>query len=256
MANSTPPMDDDAAAEAVLMAMSDHRSVRSFEAEPLHDGTIERAVAAAQCAATSSWIQGYHLLQVTDPGERSRLAALSGGQPQVAEAGAFFAVCGDVRRHQLAALDAGEPYAACTETFLLSVIDASLFAQNLTLAFESMGFGTCYIGGLRNDIVGVDGVLALPYGVFPLFGLCVGVPKERPEKRPRMNPRAVWSKDRYPSDKGLRTAIAEHDAVAADYYARRGAPGRDWSGGIWRKFAITLRPDLRAYYESKGASFT
>lgn len=256
MSDSTPPIDQGATSRAVLHAMSDHRSVRSFRAEPLDDSTIERAVAAAQCAATSSWIQGYHLIQVTKPEERAHIAALSGDQAQVAEAGAFFAVCGDVRRHQMAAFDAGQPYAACTETFLLSVIDASLFAQNLTLAFESMGLGTCYIGGLRNDIMGVDGVLALPYGVYPLFGLCVGVPEERPGKRPRMDPRAVWSKDRYPSDHDLRAGIAEHDAVASDYYAERGAPGRNWSGGIWRKFTATLRPDLRAYYESKGASFT
>ncbi len=259
--DGSPPIEGQSrVAKVVLGAMSDHRSVRAFEAVPVEDTTIERAVTAAQCAATSSWIQGYHLIQVTDPTERARLAELSGGQAQVAEAGAFFVVCGDTRRHQLVALDHGQSYAPCTETFLLSVVDGSLFAQNLTLAFESEGLGTCYIGGLRNDIAGVDKLLALPHGVFPLFGLCVGHPKGgpegRPDKRPRMDPTAVWSKGRYPADDEVRASIAAHDAVAAEYYGRRGAPGRNWSGGVWRKFVQTLRPDLKAYYESKGASFT
>ena len=33
-----------------------------------------------------------------------------------------------------------------TETFMVSVIDAALAAQNMSIAAESMGLGICYIG--------------------------------------------------------------------------------------------------------------
>ena len=239
----------------VLRLMSAHRSVRRYEQDPVPDDAIRDAVRAAQMAATSSWIQAYSLLQITEPATRSRLRELTGVQDQVEQAGAFFVVCADVRRHQLVARAAGAPCVQNLETFLLAAIDASLFAQNLALAFESLGYGTCYIGGLRTRLPEVDRLLAIPNGVLPLFGLCVGVPAEAPARRPRLPVEAVWMKDEYASDETLSECIDAHDGVAARYYEERGTPGRDWSGGLWRKFRRPLRAHLLAYYRSKGARF-
>ena len=123
----------------------------------------------------------------------------------------------------------------------------------LALAFEALGHGICYIGGLRNRLPEVDSLLELPSGVWPLYGLCVGEAAERPSHRPRLPLEAVWFRDRYPSDEEVRRRIAEHDEVAREYYAEREQPGRDWSGGTWRKFRRRMREGLKDYYESKGA---
>jgi FMN reductase (NADPH) len=121
----------------LLTTMSAHRSVRAFLETPVPDEHIRSAVEAARMAATSSWIQ----------------------------AGAFFVVCADSRRHRLIAERLDKPYVGNLETWLPAVIDASLFVQNLNLAFESMGYGTCFIGGLRNRLPEVDALLQLPHGV-------------------------------------------------------------------------------------------
>lgn len=242
--------------DAVLALMSRHRSVRSFGPEPVDDATIERALRAAQCAATSSWVQAYHLLQVTDPAEREAIADLAGGQPQVMGAGAFFVVCADERRHRLVAARANAPHVPCPESFVIALVDASLFAQNLCLAFEALGLGTCYIGGIRNDLPRLDGILELPEGVLPLFGLCVGTPAADPGTRPRLPVRAVWSKRRYPRDDAMLEAIDEHDAGASAYYGQRGKPTRNWSGGVLRKYAVDPRPGVGPYYASKGAKLS
>ncbi|MEM8710266.1 MAG: nitroreductase family protein [Planctomycetota bacterium] len=240
---------------AVLGLMARHRSVRAYLPRPVPDEAVRRAIASAQQAATSSWIQGYHLYEVSQGPVRERLSELAGNQAQVREAPRFFVICGETRRHRLAAKLADAPHVECTETFLLSVIDASLFTQNLVLALEAQGLGTCYIGGLRNDLAGVDSALSLPEGTFPLFGLCAGWPAEDPGPRPRLAPEDIWSVDRVPTEAEASETIERFDAVAADYYARRGAPGRNWSGGLWRKFKTALRPSLKGFYESKGARF-
>jgi len=246
----------DSGADPVLDVMRRHRSVRDFKpGQPVPEEVTELAVEAAQCAATSSWIQAYHLLEVIDADERAELASLAGGQRQVADAGALFVISGDTRRHRLVAAREGQPYVNSAELFVLATVDASLFAQNLTLAFESMGYGTCYIGGLRNDLAAVDRLLELPDGIFPLFGLCVGVPASDPGTRPRMPARDIWSRGRYPTDEELMGQVDAFDEAAASYYAGRGAAGRDWSGGIWRKFSRPMRTALRGFYDSKGASF-
>lgn len=241
--------------DPVQDTMRRHRSVRAYLRDPLPDAVIREAVVSAQQAATSSWIQGYALLQVEDAERRARLAELCGGQAQVAEAGAFFVVCGDTRRHRLVAAAADAPRRDNLETFLLAVVDASLFAQNLILAFESRDYGTCCIGGLRNRLPDVDALLEIPDGVWPLFGLCVGVPDPEVETatRPRLPPEAVWMKEAYADDETVLARVAEHDEEAARHYAERGLSGRDWSGGVLRRFAKTARDDLYEYYTSKGA---
>ncbi len=238
----------------VLACMAAHRTVRSFQPAPVPDEAIAQAVRAAQQAATSSWIQAYRLVQVTRPEERDRLARLAGNQAQIRAAGAFFVVCADHYRHRLVLEDAETPYEHNFEAFLTAALDGTLFAQNLVLAFESMGYGTCYIGAMRNDVAGVAEVLEFPEGVYPLFGLCVGVPAEDPGLRPRLPLEAIWTKDRVPSPESERQRIAAGDAVAQQYYAQRGHPKRSWTGGIVRRFNHLERTPLFEAYRSRGAN--
>ena len=123
----------------IIKLMKNHRSIRKYAPEPVRPEDIRRAVEAGQAASTSSAVQAYCLIRVTDASRRRRLVELTGGQDKVAACGSFFVVCGDSRRHRLLARRAGEAYDARLEAFLVAVIDAALFAQNLVLAFESMG---------------------------------------------------------------------------------------------------------------------
>ncbi len=222
-----------------------HRSVRSYKADPVPDDHIHQAVEAGQAAATSSAIQAYCLLHITRPAERQELAELCGSQEHITDCGAFFIVCGDTHRHRLLAQRAGQRYDARLEAFLLAVIDATLFAQNLVLAFESMGYGICYIGGLRNNLPAIDRLLELPEGVYPLYGLCVGVAAEQPDARPRLPVHSVLFEDRYADDKDILRAVDEYDAAA---------PG--WAQRMVRKFTEPRRTDVGPYYSGKGANLT
>ena len=62
-----------------LELLAGHRTHRSFLDEPLPDEHVHAAVAAAQQAATSSWVQAYSLLRVRRPEERERLADVARG---------------------------------------------------------------------------------------------------------------------------------------------------------------------------------
>ncbi len=239
--------------DATILGMLEHRSIRRFTNDPVSTETLERWVQAGQAASTSSHVQAFSAIRITEPKTRERLVELTGGQRQVAEAGAFLVICGDSRRHRLLATNAGTPCHENFESFLVAAIDAALFAQNLVVAAESEGAGICYIGGLRNDLPAVDALLELPAGVFPLFGLCLGTPAEDPAVKPRLPIAGVLFTDRYPGDGELERAIEEHDAAMAKHYAERGLPGRNWSGGVGRKRAVPHRTELPEYYTSKGA---
>ncbi|MGA0872255.1 MAG: NADPH-dependent oxidoreductase [Phycisphaerales bacterium] len=239
-----------------LDTLLSHRSIRRFEETPIPDGDVRLAVAAGQQASTSSNVQAYSLLRIRDADRLAKLVELTGGQAKVARCGAFFVVCGDTRRHRLLAERAELPYETRLEGFLVAAIDATLFAQNLCVAFESMGYGICYIGGLRNDLAAVQKLLRFPRGVYPLFGLCVGKPAEDPARRPRLAPEAVLFEEHYPDDETLLAGVRDYDASMREYYAARGAAAASWSEKIEAQFRQAYRTSVADYYRDQGADLT
>ncbi|QKK10154.1 MAG: NADPH-dependent oxidoreductase [Planctomycetota bacterium] len=196
------------------------------------------------------------MIRITQPDTRREIAALAGNQPYIESAPAFFIICADSRRHRLLGEAHAKPYDTRLEAFLVATIDASLFAQNLTTAFESLGYGICYIGGIRSDLPRLDALLQLPEGVYPLFGLCVGTPAQDPSPRPRLPLDAVLMHDRYDDD-AVRRAVGEYDQTYRDYLRARNAPEpqvqQAWAARMADYHAAPRRPDLAAYYTSKGA---
>ena len=65
----------------IIETLLAHRSVRHFEDKPLSKEQIEKIVLSAQAASTSSFIQAYSIIGVTDPEKKQKLAQLVGNQP-------------------------------------------------------------------------------------------------------------------------------------------------------------------------------
>tara|TARA_B100000405_G_C16681401_1_gene409468 strand:- start:194 stop:925 length:732 start_codon:yes stop_codon:yes gene_type:complete len=239
---------------AVIEQMLAHRSIRKFTDDPVNESDIVAAIEAGQMASTSGGIQSYSVLRIRETDTLDRLVELSGGQTKVRRCGAFFVICGDTRRHRLLAATRGEVYDTRLEAFLLAAVDASLFAQNMALALESMGYGICYIGGLRNDLPGVQDVLGCPEGVYPMFGMCTGHPADDPISRPRIDPAGVLFEERYPDDQTMLDELESFDATMLEYYRARKAGDRIWSQEMVDKFATPRRTNLASYYRSQGAN--
>ncbi|MGP1273473.1 MAG: NADPH-dependent oxidoreductase [Phycisphaerales bacterium] len=241
-------------ARTVLDLLMAHRSIRRFAPDPVPDEDLRTAVAAGQMASTSSAVQAYCAIRVRDEQTRDRVADLCGPQEKVAQSGAFLVICGDTRRHRLAAVRDGNAYDQRLESFLVAAIDASLFAEKTVIALEAMGYGICYIGGLRNHIDEVDRLLELPEGVYPLFGLCVGIPAESPGARPRLPVEAVLFEERYPADEAVLDHLDSYDAAYIEYLRERGvADPVPWSVQRAGAYTEPKRPHLGPYYTKKGA---
>lgn len=240
----------------VIRGLLSHRSIRKFKDEPVPDEHVELCVRAGQMASTSSSVQSYSAIRVRDDGVRARLAELCGPQEKVARSGAFLVINADSRRHRLVCEREGQSYDQGLEAFLVAVIDAALFAEKMVIAFESLGYGICYIGGLRNRVAEVDELLGIPEGVYPLFGLCVGVPDESPSERPRLPVEGVLFEERYPEDGRLLPVLDGYDEIYRAYLTERGVADADgWSDRMARKYASPERAHLPGYYSSKGARF-
>jgi FMN reductase (NADPH) len=236
-----------------------HRSIRRYKADPVPLEHVERIVVAAQAASTSSNMQAYSVIGVTDGEAKSRLAELSGGQRHVEECPLFLVWCADLHRLQLAGRHADPEFTIETnvETFLLGTVDAALAAQNAAIAAESLGYGIVYIGGIRNRPAEVTELLGLPPLVYPVFGMCVGVPDQQPDPRPRLPLSAVYHAGRYSADDALAAAVRDYDTIMKEYYAARAGGGKDttWSKEMQARLSGNLRRHLFEYLKGQGFEF-
>ena len=215
----------------VIDCLMAHRSVRAYLPDALAPGTTALLVAAAQSAATSSNMQLWSVVAVEDPARRERLAVLAGNQRHIAEAPLFLVWLADLSRAERIGAAEGHPMAGLpfTETFIVGVVDASLAAQNATVAAESLGLGTVYIGSMRNHPEQVAAELGLPPGVMAVFGLCVGHPDAaHPAKvKPRLPQSVVLHHERYDASVDA-TGVAAYDSVFTGFQRAEGLPANGW----------------------------
>lgn len=240
----------------VIQLLKNHRSIRKYKSTPIPIEVLEEIVRAGQAASTSSNIQAYSVVLVTDPERKSKLAELSGNQRHIIESPAFLVWLADLNKIRLATGISEEEFKKKqnVELFLLGTIDATLAAQNAVVAAESLGYGVVYIGGIRNHPQEVSDLLELPPFVYPVFGLSVGVPDQEPDFRPRLPLSAVLHKEAYRQD-GLEQDIQAYDEQAKKYYAARtgGAQETTWSKEMQRRFAENrLREHLHGYLLDRG----
>jgi nitroreductase len=229
--------------DAIGLLLS-HRSVRAYQPTALPCGTLETLVAAAQSAATSSNLQTWSVVSVTDPAARAKLAAIAGGQKHIEQCPLFLVWLADLSRlGRIAEAEGrtleGLPY---LETFLVASIDAALAAQNAVVAAESLGLSTVYIGALRNDVGAVAELLDLPPGAAGVFGLCVGYaePAAAGEVKPRLPQDAVLHHGTY--------RIGEERAQRAAYDQAMGAFSRrnEMQADTWTERVLARIASIRA----------
>lgn len=234
-----------------------HRSVRKFEDTKLSDETIRKLVEAAQMASTSSYIQAYSILGIKDEAKKAKLAELAGHQPYVAENGHLFIFCADFHRHLLAGVQEGikvTPAIESSEKMIVGITDAALAAQNCALAAESLGYGICYIGGIRNNIEAVSDLLELPEHVIPLFGLCVGVPAAETDIKPRLPLDGVYFEEKYPEDQYQKYQLEQYNNIVSAYYTKRtvGQRSQRWTEQITGMLSSVKRAHMKQFLQEKG----
>ena len=237
----------------VMTTMLNHRSVRKYTIEPVTDRMLEAIVACGQAAASSSFIQAYSVVNVTDPEHRRQIAAAAGGQLWVENAARFLVLCADLRRVNVCCVEQalGE-LGGQAEHFIAATVDVGLMAQNMMLAAESMGLGCVFIGGIRNDPAVVRDLLGLPKHVYPVCGMCLGWPDQQTEVKPRFPVEVVLHQGTYRDS--VTEDVAAYDQQMSRYYESRSDNRRvsDWSAQTAAAVQKKKREHMLAFLQEQG----
>lgn len=239
-----------------------HGSCRHYRPDPLPDTVLETIVQAGQRASTSSNMQAYSVIAVSDEAKRAQLAHLCGEQKHIARAPLFLAWCADLARlERVCQLRGLEQSSEHVENFLVAAMDAAVAAQNAALAAESLGLGICYIGAIRNNPREIIRLLGLPRLVFPISGMTVGWPEKPPRPRPRLGLGAILHKESYNTQQDNALLAYDREMAASGIYENRQIENPDKPGEMeaygWlehsaRRVSQPMRAFLREMLEEQG----
>ena len=245
-----------------LELINQHGSCRRYKPDPVPATVIETIVSAGQRASTSSNLQTYSVIAVTDADKREQLYELCGQQGHITEAPVFLTFCADLARlDHICQLRGYTQVADYMENFLIAAVDAAIAAQNVALAAESLELSICYIGSIRNNPREVIELLGLPKLVFPITGMTVGYTVEQPRLRPRLPLREILHHEQYHPP--IYETLLEYDQemINTGIYENRQVPipGKSeemedygWMEHSARRASQVVRPFLREILEEQG----
>lgn len=249
--------------EPALVRILERRTHRRYRAEPIDEALVEALLACALSASSKSDLQQASIVRVRSGEKQARIAGWLPAMPWIGEAPLFLVFCGDNLRLRRAAALRGKPFPNDNvDMFMNAAVDAALAMQTFTLAAEAAGLGCCPISEVRTHIDRLTELLALPAGVFPVAGLCVGWPERAGYVSMRLPPALAVHEDAYDGarvEEEIEAYDRRRDARyripperqrevdrfgAADFYG--------WSEDKARQYSRPARPGFRDYLRRQG----
>ncbi|MEG0942233.1 MAG: nitroreductase family protein [Angelakisella sp.] len=172
---------------AVIKSLYHRQSVRAFQSTPIPEALREELFRCAAAAPTAGNQQLYTILDITEEALKQKLAVSCDNQSFIATAPMVLVFLADGTRWERSYRLAGaEPREPGPGDVLLAIADACIAAQNVVIAAESMGLGSCYIGDILEQCELHRELLGFPEYCMPACMLVLGYPDK--EKLPAHKP--------------------------------------------------------------------
>ncbi|WP_020614227.1 nitroreductase family protein [Sediminispirochaeta bajacaliforniensis] len=188
----------------VIDSMMSRKSVRAFLDKTVEEEKKALLIEAARRAPTAGNLMLYSIIDVTDQELKEKLAISCDHQPFIAKAPIVLIFLADPNR-LWDLYRAGQVPESCKESgeafiqepalsdLMLASCDAMAAAQNVVIAAQSLGLGSCYIGDIMERIEEHREILGLPPSVFPLTMLVIGYPTEAASRRKQTDRYPMWA---------------------------------------------------------------
>ena len=164
------------------------KSVRAYEKEPIPEEDVQRILEAAVQAPSAGNMALWTIIRVTDEEKKRRLSVTCDNQPFIATAPLVLVFCADYRRWYdvFASLELDEPLRRPGEgDLMLAAVDTVIAAHASVVAADALGYGSCYIGDILENIEQQREILELPAYVTPICMAVYGKPTQQQIDRPK-----------------------------------------------------------------------
>ena len=162
------------------------KSVRAYEPGPIPEEDVRQILEAAVQAPSAGNMALWTIIRVTDEEKKRRLAKTCDNQPFIAAAPLVLVFCADYRRwfDAFASLPLSEPLRKPgAGDLMLAAVDATIAAHASVVAADALGYGSCYIGDILENVEEQRAILHLPAYVTPVCMAVYGKPTAQQRER-------------------------------------------------------------------------
>lgn len=189
---------------SILESLYHRKSTRVFTQETISIEIKNQLIEAAMQAPSAGNMHLYSIIDIQDLDIKKQLAKSCDHQAFIAEAPLVFIFCADYNRAWQGMKHFIDKEARVPEVgdMFLAMSDALICAQNMVVAAESLGLGSCYIGDILENYEYHRDLLKLPVAVWPICMLVIGYPTTQQKDRPkpkRFDPNFVLHTNSYQS---------------------------------------------------------
>jgi len=202
-------------ANETIKVIEERSSVRRFVPDSITEEERKIITSAAIRAPNGGRMSKFTLIDVRDPILKKTLSKTCDNQPFIATAPGVYAVMSDFRRwfrlfNMYVKTSSTKLNHPREDEIILCAIDALLAAQNMVIAAESLGIGSCYIADMIINYQKHKQLFRLPQYVMPITLVVFG--RRPPEMEAKLTPRidiSVVHRDYYrdPTDEELRRMV-------------------------------------------------
>lgn len=150
------------------------RSIRKYQPKSIPEDVLKEILDAARTAPSSSNLQSWNIVVVTDDAVRKKLVPASGNQSFVGECSAYFVGVAEDDYH---------------------AIDLAIALDHISLRAVDLGLGTCWIGDFDPQLV--KEVLGIPDRLKVHICMTLGYPAHSPLARKRKPLKELFYKDKW-----------------------------------------------------------
>jgi len=151
------------------------RSVRKYEKKPIPDDVLNAILEAGRLAPTARNLQPWHFIVVRNPEVRRKLI-FRDWNSFIGEAPVVIVGCGEADKKW-------------------AVVDVAIALENMVIAAEALGLGSCWIGAFEEEEV--KRVLGIPDHLKVVAMITLGYPAERPDAPPKKRLEEIVHFDRF-----------------------------------------------------------
>ena len=201
-----------------------HRTIREFKDKEIPGDVYNTLLDVTQRTASSTAMQQSSIIRVTDSKLKKGIAEIC-NQEYVTRAPILLIFIVDTYRNDQIAREQGYDLESSgdMDRFFQGFTDATLAAQNMINAAESMDLGTVVFGSVLNDPWKLCELLELPKYTFPVLGLGIGYPNQDPQLKPRMDMKFRVFDNKYKKMDNYLELLADYDKEMRTYYDLRQA---------------------------------
>ncbi|WOO88033.1 nitroreductase family protein [Mollicutes bacterium LVI A0039] len=242
----------------IKSVLENRKSNRDFAGQVNLD-IVRETVKLAQRTACSMNAQQISVVMITEQDKLEQISQINWGQEHIKSCSAFLLfVLDNNRQDAVIAMENGGKVGIQDdiESIVVGSVDAGLIAQSVELLLQAQGIGTCFIGGVRNNIKAVAKLAGITGIATPLLGIAVGnvdtIENDQLDIRPRVNFESFFFEGQYDEAKVRNGAVDYNEQLNKWWELRGEGEHQSYAQSMMQSYTKSYIPHLFSDLQAMG----